>query len=86
MAMRWPMMDRGVDGEDEIEDEERHQDEMEGRIAANVITGALRFGHLCPLSVDGDCARGSSSHAFLGVPPPGGYLRVKSFDSIVYDR
>lgn len=79
VAMCWPVMDGGVNREHEIEDKERHQDEMEGRIAANMIAGALRFGHLCSLSVRRLSCSWIIFSCFLGVPPPGGYLCVTSF-------
>ena len=40
-----PVVDSGVDREDEVEDEDGNQDEVEGWIVAGVIAEALRLGH-----------------------------------------
>ena len=47
--VRWPVMDGGVDGDDEVEQKQRHNDEMKERIPARVIAEVLWSGHRSPL-------------------------------------
>ena len=43
--MFWPVVDGGVDGEDEVEQEDRQNEEVKGRIEARVVFEVLRSGH-----------------------------------------
>jgi hypothetical protein len=55
-----PSVDGDVDGEDEIEDQERNDDEVKGRMEARVVFKILRIGHWGVLVAQND-GRGQHS-------------------------
>ena len=47
-----PMVDGGVDGEDEVDQEQGQNEEVKGRVEAGVVLEVLRGGHWNPFGIE----------------------------------